>query len=102
MYLDFGGVCFWNFCPLWFWNRTGLKKKESRQRQKSSHEPYVFMKVCILGMYFFRNTLTVMLHKIKHKTLNFALMTTLITHFFYDMLHKHKNLIRGGPHGSNF
>jgi hypothetical protein len=26
-----------------------------------------------------------MLHIIKHKTLNFALMTTLITHFFYDM-----------------
>jgi hypothetical protein len=37
------------------------------------------------------------IHIIKHKTLNFALMTTLITHFFYDMLHKHKNLIRGGP-----
>ena len=57
--LILGGVCFLDFCPLWFWNRTGLKKKESRQRQKSSHEPYVFMKVCILGMYFFRNTLTV-------------------------------------------
>jgi hypothetical protein len=61
MYFDFGGVCFWDFCPLWFWNRTGLKKKESRQRQKSSHEPYVFMKVCILGMYFFRNILAVSL-----------------------------------------
>jgi hypothetical protein len=38
------------------------EKKKSRQRQKSSHEPYVFMKVSILGMYFFRNILAVTRH----------------------------------------